>query len=60
MDKKLNHISKSIDKIAQLSADLKKGDKGLSALAQRLQKLEDKMLFILEEDDRIKAQRKAS
>ena len=60
MDKKLNHISKSVDKIAQLSEDLKKGDKGLSALVQRLQKLEDKMLFILEEDDRIKAQRKAS
>lgn len=57
---KADKISNSIKKISRLSKGFKKGDPFIPELLEEIRDLKAKMTFILEEDSRKKAQKKAS
>ncbi|MEM6319450.1 MAG: hypothetical protein AAF960_17395 [Bacteroidota bacterium] len=56
----MDKISKSIEKISKLSKGFDKDDAYIDTLIAKLDHLENLMLKGLEEDERIKAQKKAS
>ena len=56
----MDKIGKSIQKISELSKGFEKGDPFIQELLAKLEELKQKMLKGLEEDERIKAQKKAS
>ena len=60
MADKIENINKSVQKISELAKNLEKGDSYIDNLLEKLDLIEHKMLNILEEDERRKAQRKAS
>ena len=56
----MNKINQSIDRLAELSKGLKKDDPYIDTLIEKLDNLEQMLLTGLEEDERLKAQKKAS
>ena len=56
----IQNISKSIDKLENFVDKLEKGDPFIEELQKELKEIEVKLLKGLEEDERIKAQKKAS
>lgn len=57
---KLDKMSKTIEKIRALSNGFEKGDPFIPELLEEIRDLKVKMTFLLEEDSRIKAQKKVS
>lgn len=57
---KLTEMTKRLEKISELVEGFEKGDPFLNEIDDKLAELEAKLLKSLENDDRIKAQKKAS
>lgn len=57
---KVDDLSKSVKKIRELSKGFEKGDPFIPELLEEIRDLKAKMTFLLEEDERKKAQKKAS
>jgi len=57
---KTDEMSKSIEKISVLSKGFEKGDPFIPELLEEIRDLKAKMSYLLEEDSRKKAKKKAS
>ena len=60
MADKIENINNSVKKISELAKGLDKEDDYIDELLDQLSIIKEKMLYVLEEDERLKAQKKAS